>query len=1111
MNMKKKKMRVSYYFLLLGMLLCMPIYGQQVLKIKGTVKDGKLGTPLPGVSILVKGTSNGASTDFDGNYIINAKSSDVLQFSFVGYKTLQVAVNGKTKIDAILVEESNQLNEIVVVGYGTAKRKDLTGSVASVTAEEINRAPVANVAQALQGKLPGVSVIAQDGRPGADISIRVRGGGSISQSNEPLYIVDGFPVSSISNIPGSQILSIDVLKDASSTAIYGARGANGVIMVTTKSGKSGKTKVTYDGYSQINTPTGYLPVMKGYDYINYNWAYAQAIGDGYANAWEKLWLIGNEFSGSNTAGIEHYKNIASEDFSKKVYRGSFSHNQNFNISSGNEKTKYIFSVNHLDQDGMKLNSSYKRSNASFKLDQKLGDKITFSLNTRYSQEVTSGNEGTSSGSGSLLTSAYWFRPIATKDVLGESDVTINTQLGDYENILNDKFNPINRINDYTDTNLSRSIVANTAFSWEIIKGLTAKTDLGLNAGWGRRKIWQGAIYKAYKDNKGNKTFAGDASINASQGWSYRLSNTLNYQVQGLGDKHQLTLLGGMEVADSGSESTYVFGKQYPVSFDADRAFANIDSYDHSNAINGGFSSNTGTPNRLNSYFGRANYSFLDKYLFTATFRADGSSRFAPLNRWGYFPAGAVAWRMSDENFLKNVSWLSNLKMRASYGSVGSDGINAGLWKMNWASGGLTGYSLNEVQQLSYTPASTLNNPNLKWETTITRNLGLDFGFFNNRLKGTIDIYRNTVKDLLLLRPIPPISGFSFMYDNVGVTSNKGVELSLGGDIIKAKDFNLYGSFNINFNRGNIDKLGEGINPTYSSAWGGVNNTPASGDYVFQVGQPVGLVRGWIYEGWYTTNDFNYDATGAGTYTLKSGIPDIASGYLGTVYGSTGHKPGSQTAYPGVPKYKDLNGDGIINDSDLGVIGNMNPKHTGGFNLSGNYKDFDFGLDFNWSYGNDVYNANHLNAYQGGKEAGLFRNRLQELAGAYKIYNLQNGQITPVVAPAELDALNANATTYLPYAEKTMTSTYAIEDGSFLRLNTFTLGYSLPENVIKKVGMNRFRVYGSVYNVFTITGYDGLDPEINPDASRNGDYPTPGLDYGSYPRARSFTFGVNIEF
>ncbi len=431
--------------------------------------------------------------------------------------------------------------------------------------------------------------------------------------------------------------------------------------------------------------------------------------------------------------------------------------------------------------------------------------------------------------------------------------------------------------------------------------------------------------------------------------------------------------------------------------------------------------------------------------------------------------------------------------------------------MNWESGGLTGYSLNEVQQLSYVPASTLNNPNLKWETTITRNIGLDFALFNNKLKGTIDVYKNSVKDLLLLRPIAEVSGFSAMYDNLGTTSNKGIEISLNGDLIKTKDFNLHGSININVNKGNIDKLGEGVNPTYSSAWGGINNKPSSGDYIFEVGKPVGLVRGWVYDGWYTTSDFDYNAAGGGTYTLKSGVPDIASGFLATIYGTTGHKPGSQTAYPGVPKYKDLNKDGIINESDATVIGNMNPKHTGGFNLSGNYKNFDFGFDFNWSYGNDIYNANHLNAYQGNKESGLFRNRLQELTGAYKFYDVINGQITPVVAPADLDALNANATTFTPFAESTMTSTYAIEDGSFLRLNTFTLGYSLPESVLTKIGFSNLRVYGTIYNVFTITGYNGLDPEVNPDSSRNGDYPTPGLDYGSYPRPRSFTLGVNVAF
>lgn len=1111
MNMKKKKIRVSYYFLLLGMLLCMPIYGQQVLKIKGTVKDAKLGTPLPGVSVLVKGTSNGASTDFDGNYVINAKSSDVLLFSFVGYKTLQVAVNGKTKIDATLAEESNQLDEIVVIGYGTAKKKDLTGSVASISAADIAKTPVANVAMALQGKLAGVNVSSQDGRPGAEISIRIRGGGSVTQSNQPLFVVDGFIVSSINNIPGSQIERIDVLKDASATAIYGASGANGVVLVSTKSGKAGKTSVTYDAYTQINTPTKYLPVMDGYDYILYNWSYAQAIGDSYANAWEKLWLIGNEFKGSNTAGIDRYKNVASENFSKQVYKTSFTHNQDFNISSGTEKTKYIFSVNYLDQEGMKLNSGYKRANASFKLDQKLSDKLTFTLNTRFVQEDANGDEGTGTSGGSALSTAFWFRPIATADVLGDLNVVTNPLLGDYNGILQDNYNPVKRINDFINPNITRSLVANTALSWNITKGLTFKTDLSLNTSWSKKKQWTGATYNLYLNPQGAKTYGGNAVVRASEGKSYRWINTLNYEIQGLGDKHKANILAGSEASEANSEYAEVWGNKYPASFDSERAWANMDSYTRDPlTINGGMSTKVNPSISKNSYFGRTNYSYLDRYLFSATFRADGSSSFATENRWGYFPAASGAWRISKESFMQNINWVSDLKLRVSYGEVGNDNIASGLWQQQWASGGLTRFSLNEAQQSSYTLASSqLANHNIKWETTTTRNLGLDFTLFNGRLNGTVDVYKNTVRDLLLITPITPISGFTTTLSNVGATSNKGVEVSFNGDIINTKNFNLKGSVNVNVNRGNVDALAPGINNTYNSGWAGAR--PGGGDYVFEVGKPVGLVRGWVADGMYTTKDFDYNPAGGGVYTLKTGVPDIASGLLSTVYGTVGHKPGAQTAYPGVPKYKDANSDGVIDVKDIGIIGNMNPKHTGGFSLSGNYKDFDFGMDFNWSYGNDVYNADHLNNYLGNKETGLFRNRAQELAGAYKIYGLVGGQITSIVDPTALDALNANATTFLPFAENTMISSYAIEDGSYLRLNTVTLGYTLPKSIGSKAGFNRVRIYGSIYNALTITGYNGLDPEVSTNGTRNGIYPTPGLDYGAYPRARSYTLGVNIEF
>ena len=1082
----------------------MPIYGQNENTVKGTISD-EAGIPLPGVSVIIKNTTTGTATDFDGNYTIKASSSDILVFSYLGYKTKEVSVAGKSTVDINMAEEAGQLDEVVVIGYGSTTRRDVTGAISSVTGEKLAAVPVPDAAQALQGQLAGVSVTTQDGRPGADISIRVRGGGSISQSNQPLFIVDGFPVSTISNIPGSQIQSIDVLKDASSTAIYGARGANGVVIVTTKSGKAGKTTVTYDGYTQFSVIPKYIPVMGAYDYVAYNWAYADAVGSQYSDAWEKLWLIGGQ-NGSNSAGIDYYKNVASRDYTKELYNSAFTHNHNFNISSGTENTRYLLAFNHLDQEGNKVGSGYERTNVSLKLDQKLGDKLDFSINTRFAQEKFLDNDGNST--------AYYFRPINTSDVLGDSDVTSNTQLGDYNSILQDAYNPVSILNDNEQLDSKRSLVANTALSWKIIEGLTAKTDLGLSVNWRRQKTWTGAYANNYLTDAGEKTFGGNARIVSTEGWNLRWVNTLNYEVQGLGDDHKLSVLAGMEVADSGSENIDARGVRYPKAYDADRAFANMRDYDTSEGDKNYFQSNVSPANRLQSYFGRVNYSLFDKYLLTATVRADGSSRFAPSNRWGYFPAAAFAWRASEESFLKDASWINDLKVRVSYGSVGSDAISSELWKQSWASGVGT-YSINEQLQPNYTPASDLlANPDLKWETTITRNLGLDFTLFNNKLSGTLEVYKNTVEDLLLVSPVSGLTGFRYTQENVGSTSNKGIEISFSGDIITSENFNLRASVNVNFNKGNVDELADGINGSYSSGWGGVAQNPRE-DYIFEVGKPVGLIQGYTYDGWYTTDDFNYDSN-TQIHTLKDGVADYASGVLGFVYGTNSNKPGSQTAYPGVQKAKDLSGpngvpDGLIDDYDVTIIGDTNPANTGGFNLSGNFKSFDFGLNFNWSIGNDIYNATHQEAYLGNKEAGVYRNRFQELAGHYKIYDIQNGQLTKVVDPAALDALNSNASTFLPYPESTIVSTFAIEDGSFLRLNTATLGYTLPQSVIDKFGINRFRVYGSVYNVFTITGYSGFDPEVNADDTRSDFYPTPGLDYGSYPRSRTYTFGVNIEF
>ncbi len=1086
----------------------------QTKTITGTVKD-ETGEKLPGATVSGKGTQVATSTNADGSFKIELpeKTTSII-ITHSTMQTMEVALAGQTNLEVSMKASTTNLNEVVVIGYGTVKRKDLTGSVASISGKQLAAVPVGNAAQALQGKIPGVNVTAQDGRPDAAVSVRIRGGSSISNSNEPLYIVDGFPVGNINDIPAGQIESIDVLKDASSTAIYGARGANGVVIVTTKSGKNGKLTISYDNYLQYNKATKYLEPMGAYDYIAYNWAYAKSISDSYAGAWERLWGIGSQAATyNNPEGIDHYKNVGARNYSKEAYSSSFSHNHNLSVSNGNNKTKYVFSMSYLDNDGMKINSWFKRFNTMFKLDQKITDKLTFSFDGRYTDIQRMGDEGTTNGKGSILSSSYQFRPIATSDVLGELDDRKNTQIGLYDQVLQDRYNPVELMKDYLPLNKERSFRANGALSWTIIKGLTARTDFGYNRYFNREKTWSGAVYNNYLDADGNKTFGGNATLASSEGWNYRWANTLTYNVSGLGSAHSLNVVVGQEVLNNQSESFTMNGFKYPVSFDADQAFAMMDRYLISTGtiVNFNISSKVGFPKKYNSYFGRANYTLLDKYLFTFTMRADGSSSFAPTKQWAYFPAAAFAWRVTDEKFMKNQHLVDNLKFRASYGTVGNDGISPNEWRQQWQSTGLTQFSINEIRQIGYTTGTNMSNPTLVWETATTRNLGIDFGLLKNRIFGTIDLYKNTTNDLLLLTTINPITGFPSQYNNVGRISNSGIELSLGSDIVSSNDFKLSAAFNINFNRGKIEELSPGVTGLYKSQWGSTVTQPNTGDYVLQVGKPVGQVRGYTYDGWYKPEDFTYSN---GVYTLNksSENPDIGPGIVGTVFGTTANKPAGQVAHPGVIKFKDLTEDGVVDEKDVSVIGDMTPKHTGGMNINASYKNIDFGMNWNWSYGNQIYNATYLAGFTGSKEDGLYKNRFNYLSSAYKLYDIQNGSLVKVTDPAALNALNANATTFLPYQENPVVSSLGIQDGSFLRLNTVTIGYTLPANVIKAIKLTRVRIYGAIYNALTLTSYPGLDPEVNTNISQNKQpYPTVGLDWGAYPRARSFTAGINVEF
>lgn len=1067
-------------------------------QITGVIKDGT-GEPMIGVNVLVKGTTNGTITDFDGKFAISdVKNSDVLTITYVGYVQQSIPVGNQTTFNIILKEDTETLDEVVVIGYGTVKKRDLTGSVASVSNETLTANPVSDVSQALQGKLAGVSVVSQDGRPGAEVSIRIRGGGSITQSNDPLFIVDGFPVSSISDIPADQIETIDVLKDASSTAIYGARGANGVILVTTKGAKTDKLSVTYNGYVQTKAAAKTLDPLSAQDYVKYQWAYADALertggavsADGVAKYFGLGAAYGNHFA--------DYANVDVHDWTDDVLRNAIAHTHNLSISGGSEKTKFVLNVNYLNDEGIKINSGYNRFNTSLKLNQELLKNLKLDVDIRYSEDQTTGKESSTNGKGSLLSGAYRWRPI--DNPLGDPNAFGGFGLG-ADNVDASYGSPVDWTNDVQNIARKQRVRSIAALSWDIIEGLTLRAEVGAGRNWGETKYYENGLTQGHKV----------AKLTRSEGYNLRNVNTLNYQVQGLSDNIAcLSFLLGQETIVSKSNSTEIEGHGYPAGFDFDQAFGMIDQTDKSLAKDK-FSNSIGTPDKTVSFFARANYSLLDRYLLTVTFRADGSSKFAPNHRWGYFPAGALAWRLSDESFMEGTrSWLDNLKLRLSYGMAGADNIDASLWRETWES---TTVTFNGQTYSGYKPSGMLSNPDLKWETTISRNIGLDFGFFNNRLSGTIDAYWNTTKDLLMCIPIDETTGYSYQYQNIGQTSNKGIEIALNYDILRTKDFTLGVSATYNYNHNNIDELADNIIAQYGSQWASSATTPTY-DYEFREGKPVGLIRGYICDGYYTTADFNYDPA-TKTYTLKPGVADLGN-QVGN-YPSHYNLPEGQKAFPGAVKLRDLDGNGVADTEDVADLGEITHPHTGGFNLNMTWKDIDFSAGFAWAAGGHVYNVNSLINMYGNKDTGAGANKLEFISDCYQIYDIQNGELVPVVEPDALDALNTGAKDGVPYMENgTVLSTF-VEDASFLRLNTLTVGYTFPKAWTKKIGMQRARVYATAGNLFTITGYSGIDPEVNADpnksttAANTGNYPLLGMDYGTYPRARTFTFGVNITF
>ncbi len=1067
----------------------------QTVKVTGLVTDPQH-EPLMGVVVTEKGKSSGVLTDVNGNYTINVSPSAVLTYTFTGFTTRDEAVKGRTTIDVVLTEDLQNLDEVVVVGYGTMRRKDLTGAVASVKGDEVAALPVANVAEALQGKLPGVNVTTQDGRPGASVSVRVRGGGSITQSNDPLFVVDGFPVSNINNLSANEIESIDVLKDASSTAIYGARGANGVILVTTKKAQEGKIRVSYDGYAQAKHVAKTLETLSAQEYIFYNWGYASSRGEGNADAVAKYFGLGSKY-GNHYAD---YANVTAHDYTDDILRTAWVQSHNVSVTGGTEKTKIAFTAGYVGDQGIKINSDYNRFNTSFKLYQKIFSNLTLDLDVRYSETNLNGREDVSAGKGSNVSGAYLYRPI--DNPLGGvswSDVSGGFSFGVYN--IDDDHNPVELINDITDKSNNTNLRGSAALSWEIIKGLTARSEISLS-----RRTSQSQYYENGYTNKKKK-----ATLTNGTSKGLRWLNTVNYNVD-FNKDNSLGVLIGHELIKNDSEVTSLSGEGYPDSYDFKTTMGLI--HTATEQFNSMFT--YGVPNHTLSYFGRMNYTLLDRYMLTATFRADGSSKFAPNNRWGYFPAVAAGWRISDESFMSNTrDWLSFLKLRLSWGESGADNISSNLWRETWSSknAGSNHYPINGVLSSIYQPDGLLANPDLKWETTVSRNIGIDYGFLNSRINGSVEVYWNTTKDLLMAVPVDNTTGYTYQYQNFGQTSNRGFEISVHYNVVNTRDFRFDINAIYNYNRNKLDKMPNAEQYLYTSNWGSSSLRP-SYDYMLEEGKAIGLVRGLQADGFYTTSDFNIVN---GQYILKEGVADLTSAVT-EKYLNPFDLPNGQVAFPGAAKFVDENGDGKIDEDDVVCLGEVMPSHTGSFQFNFGYKNFDLSTNFNWAAGGKVYNVNSMLNASGGEYNWIGANRVAWVADTYKVYNVDAaGEIYAVTNPEELDNLNRNAKYHTPYHQAGIVTSEWLEDGSYLRLQSATLGYTLPKNLLKKVSLEQVRFYFTATNIFTLTHYSGLDPEVSSytaGSSKVGNmrnFPTYNMDYGSYPRARTYTLGVSVQF
>lgn len=1001
MKVLKKRLWMSIV-LLFGVIVS--LNAQNIRQVTGTVTD-ETGTPLPGVSVVIKGTTKGVSTDFDGKYELkDVPQGATLEFSYMGFKTLDVRATG-TSVSVKMTEDMQEIEEVIVIGYGTQKKGDVTTAITSVSTKDIDERPVTSAAQAIQGRAAGVQVIQPSGAPGAGLSVRIRGNTSISASNDPLYVVDGVPVQDISNLAPTDIQDMQILKDASSSAIYGSRAANGVVLITTKQGLKDEPKIAVNTYIGVSEVANQI--------YSLNTAQYKALMD-------ELDATRVPLPPTPTipAGLSDRTN-----WHKETYRTSFNRNYQLSISNATDKMNYFISGGYTKDDGVIRSSFFERYNVRLNLENKLKSWLTVNTNLSYSDyssnSIISGQGSNRAGVVLSVINTPTYAPIWSQTA-GQEGWFYNNFYG--VNITH----PVENISRNAE-NISKNnrIIGSGSATVHFTDALKFKTTFAIDRLSSKATSWLDPILTAY----GRQNF-GVSTDSRSNNTLLTFDNILTFD-KSFGE-HSLSLLAGTSGTTSKWDESYISGSRY--------ASDNIRTINAANRIDPNATSTYASEWAMMSYLGRISYNYASKYLLTANFRADGSSKLAPAKRWGYFPSVSVGWRVSKENFLQDVDWLSELKLRGGWGQVGNQaGISPyghlqlyNITRKNWWETG------NNNAMVTLAP-STFSNPDLTWETTTQTNVGLDLGLFNNRLQFTADAYYKKTTDLLMNVALPATSPIANIYRNEGEMENKGIELGINSQNFIG-DFSWNTNFNISFNRNKLTKLD--LQKIYYYA----TTSEATNEQVVRLeeGRPLGQFWGLISEG-----------------------VDPATGNI---------------------IYKDVNGDGRVTVSDKTYIGDPNPDFTFGLTNDFSYKNFSLSVFLQGSYGNEIYNASRI-----------------EMEGMYDGKNQSTAVLNRWRTPGQV--------TDIPRAvvgtSNILASSRWIEDGSYLRVKSVTLSYSVSTESLKQYGVRKIQPYFTAQNLFTWTNYKGFDPEVNQFSGNN--QPVQGIDWGTYPQTKTFVFGLNVEF